>query len=83
MDIIGIIAMVAAVIGAIVGIISLRDSRRNIIRRLDKKEAKIRQIDHELVLRYGLNQRHGGLITPLHAKRDKLQADINELKRLL
>lgn len=83
MDVIGIIAMIAAVIGAVVGIISLRDSRRNILRRIDKKEAKIRQINHELVIRYGINQRYGNFITPLQAKRNKLQADIEELKRLL
>ncbi len=83
MDIIGIIGMVAAVIGAVVGIVTLRDSRRNVLKRINRKEAQIRNIDYKLDIRYGLNRGHGGLITPLHAKREKLQEEVEELRRLL
>lgn len=81
------IGTIAAVFGAIVATISLiysiRNSKGNILKRIDRKEEQIRKIDHELVLKYGLNGRGIRCITPLDEKKERLQNEITELKRKL
>ncbi len=91
MEIITIIGTIAAVVAAVVGILSLRvsivalrDSKRNIYKRIEKKERQIEAIDRKLINRYGFDSttRSRG-ITPLDAEKDKLQQEIADLKRLL
>ncbi len=77
------IGTIAAIVGAVTGIIALRDSKRYILRRIDKKQKKIRKIDYELDCKYGLNRGCGGYYSPLHQQRDKLQEEVEELHRLL
>lgn len=84
----GIIGTIAAVVGVIVAIIALvsstRNSKGNILKRIDGKEEQIRKIDHELMLRYGMNRKRiGVVITPLDKRKSKLQAEIQKLKRQL
>ncbi len=76
---------IAAIIGLFFTYDSFRFSKRNILKRIEKKANQIRQIDKEIVNRYGLDKlySHGGYITPLEAKKNKLQKEIEELRRLL
>lgn len=84
MEEIGIIASVIAAVAAIATFyFSVRTSKGNILKRIDRKEQQIREIDHKLTLRHGLNRSTGGPITPLDEKRRKLQEEINELRRKL
>lgn len=84
MEVITIIGTIAAVVAAVVSILSLRDSKRNIYKRIEKKEGQIKAIDRKLISKYGFdsNTRSRG-ITPLDADKDKLQEEIANLKRLL
>ena len=84
MEQIGIIASVIAAFAAIATLwFSVRTSKGNILRRIDRKEQQMREIEHQLTLRYGLNRGSGGPITPLDEKRRRLQKEIIELKRKL
>ena len=84
MEVITIIGTIAAVVAAVVSILSLRDSKRNIYKRIEKKEGQIKAIDRKLISIYGFDSttRSRG-ITPLDAKKEKLQKEIANLKRLL
>ena len=84
MEKIGIISSVIAAVAAIATLwSSLRTSKGNMLRRIDKKEAQIRKIIDQQIRMYGLNGRSNNVITPLDEKRNRLQSEINELKRKL
>ena len=84
MEIIGIIASVIAAVAAIIALwYTIGASKGNILKRIDRKERQIQEIDNQLVRLYGLNRGSGGFITPLDAKKSKLKAEIAELKRRL
>ena len=78
-DIGKILGAVAAVVGTC---FAIWNSKRSILRRIERKEGRVRQIDHALVLRYGLNRGYRPL-TSLDAKRDKLVNQIEKLQRLI
>lgn len=84
MEVITIIGTIAAVVAAVVSILSLRDSKRNIYKRIEKKEGQIKAIDRKLISIYGFDSTTNSRgITPLDAKKEKLQEEIANLKRLL
>lgn len=84
MEIIGIIASVIAAIAAIIALwYTIGASKGSILKRIDRKERQIQEIDNKLVRMYGLNRGRGGFITPLDEKKFKLQAEVAELKRRL
>lgn len=84
MEIIGIIASVVAAIAAIATLwFSIRSSKGNILNRIDKKEQQIREINNALIQKYGLHDGRFRAMTPLDAKRNRLQTEIDELKRKL
>lgn len=84
MEQIGIIASMIAAVAAIATLwFSVRTSRGNILKRIDRKEEQIRNIDHKLDLLFGLNRGTGGPITPLVEKRRRLQERVKQLRRKL
>lgn len=84
MDIVGIVAsVVAAIVSVIALIFTVRNSKSYILKRIDRKEKIIQNIDFRLVQLYGSNRRQGGIITPLDERKSKLQKEIEELKRKL
>ena len=83
MEISGIIGTIASVVAAFFGFASYNNSKKSVLRKIDRKERKIQEINNELIRRYGLNRGSGGRITPLDMKRNKLQKEVDELKRLL
>ena len=64
-------------------VFSIRNSKGNILARIDCKEEQIRKIDYGFISRYGMNRGHRGYITPLDEKKSKLLAEIRDLKRKL
>jgi hypothetical protein len=79
-DIIKIIGACAAIIGT--GY-SIWNSKRSILRRIDRKVERIRQIDYELDLKYGLNRGTFRPLCYLDDQKEKLQNQVDELKRYL
>ena len=79
-DIVKIVGAVAAVVGTSY---SIWNSKGVILRRIKRKEQKIRKIDYELVLRYGLNRGSFHPITSLDTKRERLCGQIESLRRLI
>lgn len=84
MELIGIISSVVAAIVALATLwFSVRTSKGSILKRIDKKEAQMRIIDDMMLRQNGLYGRFPRVITPLDEKRDKLQSEIDALKRKL
>ena len=84
MEIVGIIASVIAAVAAIIALwYTIGASKGSILKRIDRKERRIQEIDNQLVRMYGINRGSGGFITHLDAKKTKLKAEIAELKRRL
>ena len=84
MELIGIISSVVAAIAAVITLwFAIRNSKGEILKRIEKKENKIRRIEHQLILKYGLNRGRGGFVTPLDEEKSRLQAEIVELRRKL
>ena len=79
-DILKIIGAVAAVVGTSY---SIWNSKGSILRRIERKEKKIRQIDHEIDVCYGLNRGSCHPISYLDTKREKLGSQIDSLQRLI
>ena len=83
MNSIGIIASIIAAItgiaGMIIGIITLRNSKGNVIKRIERKEQQIYEIEQQFTKEYGLFadiRRH-----PSSFIIEQLQNQINELKK--
>lgn len=86
MDTVGIIcSIIAAVTGVaslIVAILTRHDSKRNLLKQIEKKEHKINKIENQLFQQRRSN--FWGLCDgELKMKQDKLRSEIDYLKRLL
>ena len=83
MEWIGIIASVASIIAAVAAVATFRytkrNSRGNIRRRIAAKERQISDIEMELIRKFGLNDT-GRALTALDLKKEKLQAEIEDLR---
>lgn len=79
-DIIKIFGAIAAIIGTCY---SISNSKRSIFKKIKRKEEKVRKIEHEQILRYGLNRGSGHPLTNLDIKKDKLNNQIEELKDII
>ena len=79
-DIVKIIGACAAIIGTCY---TISNSKKSILRKIDRKEAQVHKINHELSSRYGLDRGPCHPITPLDEKKQKLENQIAELKRML
>ena len=79
--IISIIAAIAAVVSAVLSYNTLRYSKRNILKKLDKKQQQLSDI--EIAKRYGLNYSPRGPINSLETKKRELQSEIENLQKLL
>lgn len=77
-----IIAAVTGVASLIVAILTRHDSKRSLLKRIEKKEHKINKIENQLFLQRRSN--FWGLCDgELKMKQDKLRSEIDYLKRLL
>ena len=84
MELVGIVISFIAAVAAIANMLfTITNSKGYILKRIDHKEQEISKIDIQIVNKFGLNRGRGGGITPLDAKRIKLEEEIEELKRKL
>jgi len=60
-----------------------RDSKRNLLKKIEKKERKINEIDNRLFRTFGADYSGRGPINSLEEKKHRQQSDVNYLKRLL
>ena len=81
MNEIGIIASVIAAIAAIITLLfTIRNSKGNVIKRIERKQAQIQELNNWFARTYGLNddmRRHYDILE----KREKLEKEIEELRK--
>ena len=77
-----IIAAITGVASLIVAILTRHDSKRSLLKQIEKKEHKINKIENQLFLHRRSNFRGWG-DGELKMKQNKLQSEIDYLKRLL
>lgn len=77
-----IIAAITGVASLIVAILTRHDSKRSLLKQIEKKEHKINKIENQLFLQRRSNFWGCG-DGELKMKQDKLQSEIDYLKRLL
>lgn len=77
-----IIAAITGVASLIVAILTRHDSKRSLLKQIEKKEHKINKIENQLFLQRRSNFRGWG-DGELKMKQNKLQSEIDYLKRLL
>ncbi len=83
MEEVGIIASVVAAIAAVLTlVVSIRNTKGNILKRIERKERQIQDIENFQCRKYGLN-RGSNIITPLDARTHKLQSEVEELRKKL
>ena len=81
MDSIGTItSVIAAILAAIALFYTIRNSKGNVIKRIERKQRKIHEIEDQFYRKYGLNA-NVRMHSPSFSKIDKLQKDIDELKK--
>lgn len=77
------IGIIASVIAAVVAIITLfftiRNSKGNVIKRIERKQRQIQDLDNQFYRTYGLNA-NMRMHYPTQEKKDKLEKEIQELK---
>ena len=83
--IVSVVGAVASIIAAIFGVKSYKYakkmSRGNIRRQIAAKERQIREIDNQLVRMFGIyDTGRGRPLTALDRKKEKLQAEIEDLR---
>lgn len=80
-------ALFVAILTFIITVATLRFTVKNskgyLYKEIDKRNEQIRQIEHDEVMKYGLNGRFPRTITPEDELKAKLEKEIGELKRKL
>lgn len=77
-----IIASAIGVASLIVAILTKKDSKRSLLKQIDKKERKINKIENQIFLQRRSNFL-GWCDSKLEIKKGDLQSEINYLKKLL
>lgn len=85
-----IVVLVCSIIAAITGVASLKvailnrkDGKRNLLKQINKRKQRIREIDYELFKTFGPDYSCQGPINPLESEKRNLQSEIDYLKTLL
>ena len=81
MNELGIIASVIAAIAAILTLIfAIRNSKGNVIKRIERKRNQIRDLEQRFYRTHGLNA-NMGMYPPFWKKKEKLEREIEELRK--
>ncbi len=75
-----IVAAITGIVAMITGIIAIRNSKGNVIKRIERKQRKIQEIGNQFARTYGLNS-NVSMHYPTYSKMSKLQKDIEELNK--
>ena len=83
--IVSVVGAAASIIAAVAGVVTYRFtkkmSRGNIRRQIVIKERQISEIETELIRKFGINDTgRGRTLTALDRKKEKLQAEIEDLR---
>lgn len=77
----GIIASVIAAIAAIITLVfTIRNSKGNVIKRIEKKKRQIQDLDFQFSKTYGLNA-NMSMHYPTSMKKRKLEEEIEDLRK--
>ena len=77
------IALMTFIVTVATLVFTVKNSKGYLYKEIDKKTEQIRQIEHNEVLKYGLNGRFPRTITPEDEKKEQLENEISELKKKL
>ena len=82
--IVSVVGALASIIAAVAGVVTYKFtkkmSRGNIRRQIAAKERQIREIDNQLVRKFGIyDTGRGRALTALDMKKEKLQEEIDDL----
>ena len=81
MNEIGIIASVIAAIAAIITLIfTIRNSKGNVIKRIERKQRQIQDLNTQFARTYGLNA-NMSMHYPFWERKEQLEKEIQELKK--
>ena len=81
MNEIGIIASVIAAIAAIITLLfTIRNSKGNVLKRIERKQRQIQDLNTQFARTYGLNA-NMSMHYPFWEKKEKLETEINELRK--
>lgn len=83
MDIAVLVCSIIAAMGTVFSFLMWRDSKRNILKKIEKKDNKINKIQTMLNNKYGFWYSERGPLDPLEIKKRKLQSEVERLKKLL
>lgn len=75
-----IIAAITGIVGMITGIIAIRNSKGSIIKRIERKQNKLYDLEQSFYRTYGLNEdmrRH----YDIQLKKEKINNEIDELRK--
>ena len=78
-----IIAAITGVASLIVAILTRHDSKRSLLRQIDRREQEINEIDNRIFRLYGPDYSGRGPINSFEAKKRKLQSEVDYLNKLL
>lgn len=84
MELLGIILSAIAAISAVATLwFSICNSKGYILKKIEWKQNRIREIEHQLNKLYGLNRERSGCVTQLDEKVKRLKNDVKALSRRL
>ena len=75
-----IIAAITGIVAMITGIIAIHNSKGNVIKRIERKERKINEIENQFYREYGLNA-NMRMHHPTQEKKNILEKEIEELRK--
>lgn len=75
-----IIAAITGIVAMITGILAIRNSKGNVIKRIERKQRRIQKIDNQFYREFGLNA-NTSTHYPTLMKKKKLEVEINELRK--
>lgn len=75
-----IIAAITGIIATITGIIGIRNSKGNVIKRIERKQRELQELDNQFFRQHGPNA-NMSMHYPFWKKKEKLEAEIRELEK--
>ena len=78
-----IVAAAIGIIGVVFSFFAFRNSKPCILKRIEKKERKVNDINNELYNKYGITYSGRGPLDTLEIKKRKLQSEVERLKKQL
>lgn len=75
-----IIAAITGIVAMITGIIAIRNSKGNVIKRIERKQRQIQDLNTQFARTYGLNA-NMSMHYPFWERKEQLEKEIQELKK--